>query len=127
MATLDDIRQRLIDQGITGTIALGSMPSTPDAVIALRQYGGMSPVHTLGRDNIFRRPYIQVAARAGANDYQTAQTKAELCFAALTFTEVTINGNRYCRVEPLQDPFVINEDDNSRWEIGFNIHIERAT
>lgn len=122
MATLDDIRQRLIDQSVTGTIALGSMPSDPDSVVVLRATGGYSPQHTFGTDNAVRRPTIQVVARAGQEDYEAAQTKAEQCYQALFSKAATINSVRYMRIETEQsEPFLIRQDENGRWEIGFNI------
>ena len=102
------------------------MPDSPDAVVALRPYGGRESEDTIGRFNIFRRPRIQVVARAESHDYEAAQTKANACYLALCFADVTINSVRYTHVKPLQDPFTIRQDDNGRWEIGFNIEAEYA-
>lgn len=121
---LDELAARLASGGIGSvgsTIFVGSLPATPDTCVALREYGGFPPEHTMGTDFIYERPTIQIVARAGAEDYQAARTKAENCYALMAFTNLTISGVRYLRAEPLQNPFLLRRDDNNRWEIGFNV------
>ena len=129
MATLDEIGTYLETQGV-GTQAtdlfLRSAPDTPDACVAVLEYGGAPPVPKMGNTPgavILERPRIQVRARAAT--YTAAETKAKAAWSALHWFVGTLSGTVYYKIEALQSPFLLERDENNRFIVGFNCQIEK--
>jgi hypothetical protein len=125
---LDEIAAYLDAQvaGLTETTNLfkARMPDTPDTCVAVFEYSGRAPEHTLGANNVWRRPRFQILVRSAS--YSTARALIESCFTTLTFTETTLSGTRYMRCEPLQDPFALPRDANERAILACNFEAWRA-
>ena len=124
---LDDVATYLQTQGI-GTIGTnlfkGSLPDSPDALVALIEVGGDAPIDVLsmaaGTIKV-ERPVIRVVARAGQDDYQAARTKAASAYQQLHgLTGQTLSGTRYLTIEARHPPFNLGRDENGRWLSGFD-------
>lgn len=125
---LDDLGVYLAAQGegTVGTnIFLGSMPDSPDDLVALIEVGGDPPVDTFGAvaGNInVEKPQIQVQCRAAQDDYSSARVKAESVYKNLHgLAGATLNGTKYLSIDAVESPFNIGRDQNGRWLSGFNI------
>lgn len=127
MALLDEIGDYLSSQGV-GTVGttlfLGQMPDTPDAAVAVLEYGGVEPVRTMSSSPAYERPRIQITARAAT--YPVARSKAQQAWNALDGIgnrNLGSPGVRYVFIEALQSPFSIGSDQNGRARSAFNCQI----
>lgn len=126
---LDELGAYLQTQGV-GTLGTdlftGTLPDVPDNAVALYEYGGVSPVSTLGATNMkFERPRIQVLARA--TTYSAARSKIEMIFKLLHgLANTSLSSVRYLLVEAVQSPFFMERDANNRVKLicNFQIHKE---
>lgn len=123
---LDEIADYLQSQGI-GTVGTnlfkGLMPESPDAAVAVFEYSGLEVQRVQEVAGVaYEQPRIQVMSRAAT--YAAARQKAEAVYAALaTVKNQELSGIRYLRIQPLQPPFLIGRDANSRPLIVFNCQI----
>ena len=129
---LDDLADRLTTAGVanTGTTLFkGTMPSTPDELMALYQTGGPSPVHAMAAgpgSAVVERPHVQIVARALRAD--SASFLAQKAYHALdALGDVTLNGIRYLSVYALHTPFFLRRDESNRVEYVCNYEIVRET
>lgn len=127
---LDDLSDYLSSQGI-GTIGTdlfkASLPSTPDAAVALFKYGGPAPVHMMSAGPgtaIVERPHLQVLARH--THPANAEKKAQDIWTLLdALGDKTINGVRYLSVYAIQTPFFFQKDETGRFTYACNYEIVR--
>lgn len=125
---LDELGTFLQTQGV-GTLATdlftGLLPDAPDAAVAIMEYGGASPVHTLGAGNAkFERPRVQVIVRALT--YTAARTKIESVYKLLeALVNTTLSSVKYLRVEAVQNPFFLERDANNRVKLACNFQIHK--
>jgi hypothetical protein len=110
------------------TLFLGTLPATPDACMAIKEYPGSPPDFVFGDNNIsVEYPRVQVLARGAQDDYATARSQAELAYKALgAAVAQSISGTRYLAFRPLTAPFDLGRDANNRPIIGFNLLIEKG-
>jgi len=132
MATLDDIGTYLASQVGSLTLGtnlfLGRLPDTPDTCVALYEYGGETPVSTMGGDAMppVEQPRIQVNVRAPG--YSSANTLALSVWAALEgILNETLTATRYHRVAAIQSPFPLERDSADRVIFAQNFRVQRET
>jgi len=112
------------------TIFLGYMPSTPDAICCIYEYGGQAPEFQFGVLGIKREiPAIQVSFRGAPGDYAAPRTLANTAWVGLARVEAaSLTGGTtalYYTIHPVQSPFLIVRDESNRPIIGFNIYCEK--
>lgn len=127
---LDDLADYLSTNavGTVGTnIFKSTLPSTPDAIVALFKTGGPSPVNLMGAGPgtaIVERPHVQVLARDTRPD--AAEKKAQDVWNLLdALGDKTINGIRYLSVFALQTPFYLQTDESNRKVFACNYEVTR--
>lgn len=132
MATRDEIADFLEDAGV-GTVGTslykGQMPATPNVCGAVLDAGGLRPEYVMGSTGTIstERPKLQIRFRGEPGDYATPRGRAETAYRALAaVANQTINSTRYLSITPVQPPFTLNRDQNNRFEVGFNVEIEKA-
>jgi hypothetical protein len=126
---LDDLKAYLVAQSVaaTGVIFLETLPPTPDACLALIEYGGAAPDFTLPATTgiATEHPRVQVLSRALT--HVAARASAELAYKALAkVANQTLTATRYLRVEPLQSPFLLTVDANNRPVYAMNVETEKV-
>lgn len=125
---LDELGLYLQAQGV-GTLGTdlftGTLPDAPDNAVAIYEYGGVSPVSTLGPGQAkFERPRIQVLARA--TTYSAARSKIETVFKLLHgLANTSLSSVRYLLVEAVQSPFFMEKDANNRVKLACNFQIHK--
>lgn len=112
-----------------GTVAntfIGILPDTPDAAIAVLEYPGMTAdyVQSIGGPAV-EKPRAQVLVRGAKYDYLTPRTLAKNLAILLDFANATLSGTRYLRCKPLQPPYELRRDDQSRVYFAFNLEVEK--
>lgn len=110
--------------GTLGTdLFVGLLPDTPDAAVSLFEYGGASPVHSLGSGGAkFERPRVQVVVRAAT--YTAARTKIESVYTTLEqLANITLSSVRYLMVEAVQSPAFLERDVNNRVTMVCNFQV----
>ena len=132
MATLDDIGTYLASQVGSLTLGtnlfLGRLPDTPDTCVALYEYGGETPVSTMGGDAMppVEQPRIQVNVRAPG--YSSSNTLALSVWTALEgILNETLTATRYHRVAAIQSPFPLERDSADRVIFAQNFRVQRET
>jgi len=132
MATLDDIGTYLASQVGSLTLGtnlfLGRLPDDPDTCVALYEYGGETPVSTMGGDAMppVEQPRIQVNVRAPG--YPSAHTLALSVWTALeAILNETLTSTRYHRVAAIQSPFPLERDSADRVIFAQNYRVQKAT
>src|SRR5574337_2076253 len=113
--------------GTLGTdLFTGTLPDTPDNAVALYEYGGVTPVSTLGPGQAkFERPRVQVLVRA--TTYSAARSKIESIYKLLHgLANTSLSSVRYLLVEAVQSPAFMEKDTNNRVKLicNFQIHKE---
>lgn len=114
--------------GTQGTdIFLGRMPTSPDACIAVYEYGGAAPLFTFGSAaTAVDRPSIQVMCRAARDDYPAARNKAKDIRSLLgAITNTTLSSIAILRVEPIGSVNPLGPDENDRplVTVNFQVHV----
>lgn len=108
-------------------IFLGRMPTSPDTCVTVYEYGGASPLFTMGAAaTAVDRPSIQVMCRAGRDDYPAARNKAAAIRALLgAITNTTLSQVAILRVEPVGSVNPIGPDENDRplVTVNFQVHV----
>lgn len=113
--------------GVKGTTIYATMmPDNPDDLVVVSEYSGRRPEGALGSATpLARFPRVQVMVRSGR--YVTARQKAEDVFLALTpVANQQVGGTRVNSIWPLQEPALLETDENGRSVIVFNVEIDRA-
>ena len=120
MSLLDDIGAYLASNGIgtVGTdIFLGrGLTATPDAQVGLQRSGGFGSIHAMRGvpgQPIANQPRIQIVCRALT--YPLAEAKANAVNDLLDgLRNTTINTTFYHFINSVQEPFLLQYDDNNR-------------
>lgn len=132
MPLLEEVAVYLQSAGITadGTrIFRGSIPlEAPDAMIALIELGGESPVRTHDTPvSRYERPHLQVLIRGEPRDYAAARVKAQDVWIALELVRnMTLSGTFYLAIEARSSPRYLLTDDYARPTIVFDIRCLRS-
>jgi hypothetical protein len=113
---LTDLRTRLTTANFATPIALGRVPDTPDAVLALLEYPGeRSRDFDASMRPVLERIAVRMIARASkAAGVAAAESIAWLAYRALRGKHVTIGARRYDWIAPLAVPAPLGFDDNDR-------------
>ncbi|HVJ72027.1 MAG TPA: minor capsid protein [Sphingomicrobium sp.] len=125
MSFTDEIKSRLVAQGVTDLILVGMKPVLPDEAgkkfITMREYGGRAPwrVHNTGAATRYARPGLQVIAHAPNTVDSLAL--AYQAYNALCFVNTVISGTTYIQVNPLQEPYPLGLDTKGRVQFVFNV------
>ena len=126
---LDDVAALLIEAGLGTlgeTIFLARLPDSPDAALAIREYGGAQPDYLYGgRDPTEEWNRVQLEARDP--DYAAARLRIERCARTLgAVRERAVNGTHYHRITPLGPPVPLGEDESQRSRIVVNVECAKA-
>lgn len=108
--------------GVTGNVFISTMPSSPDTVVMVSEYGG-----TVDDKNPFSDINVQARVR-GTKDPRVSYNIAKEIFdelQGLTNTTLISSGSRVVKVVAQNTPIDIGRDDNGRheWTINFNIEV----
>lgn len=108
--------------GVTGNVFISTMPSSPDTVVMVSEYGG-----TVDDKNPFSDINVQARVR-GTRDPRVSYNIAKEIFdelQGLTNTTLISSGSRVIKVVAQNTPIDIGRDDNGRheWTINFNIEV----
>ncbi len=138
MAILDEIATRLDDQGIAsssgddGWVLVKSMlpdsSALQDKIVALIETPGEAPDAYTELD----RPHFQVLVRGDpittvSSAYETARAKAEEIKIDLhTLGPVTLSGRYFPAIWAMQDPFLLEYDQNDRPTFVMNVRAFRS-
>lgn len=121
MALLEEIRAHLLTHGITPVAQdqLPDGPGQPDTVVALFATSGLEPDHTMGGGGggsaLLVNPGLQVLARGPRDDRKTARDLAHQVKGKLDgLTNVTLSGCRYVSVFAVNEPHLVELDENRR-------------
>ena len=124
MSLLNDIKTRLDALGTLGTITIGNMPASPDAVGTLYEYSGRPPERRFGVNGVgYEHPAFQLVFRGGPYDYSGPRTKAEIAYRNLAQVQgsTVIGGATYLQIDPREAPFQPGPiDENNRHRIYCN-------
>ena len=113
-----DIRETLINDGVTTPIYIGSEPMSPDVVITLYNYQGEAP----SPKYLLDIPYLQVRSRA--NDYETAYNNILEVFNLIVGRSAfNINTTRYTGILANTNIFELGQDDNERRILAANLRL----
>lgn len=131
--TLPELSAYLATQGIGtvgSTIFEDFLPPTPDACVALFEYGGRADhnIRAFGQAELTREfPRVQVLVRGAADDYGTPRVKIQDVLRALTrVMTVTLSGIEYYTATPLQSPFTLERDGMRRYVLAVNFEFFKA-
>jgi len=126
---LDDVAALLVEAGlgtIGETIFLARLPDSPDAALAIREYGGSAPDYLYGgTDPTEEWPRCQIECRDP--DYAAARLRIERCARTLgAVRERVVNGTHYHRITPLGPPVPLGEDESQRSRIAISFEAAKA-
>lgn len=129
MALLDELLDYLQAKNVgvqNKTLWATTMPETPDALVVISQYGGRSPDGELGAANpVVKYPRIQVRNRA--LKYTDAEAKAREVYRAMTsVVNQDLGGHWYLNIWPIQDPAMLEQDENHRAIFFCNYEVQRV-
>ncbi len=128
---LDEIRVYLQAQGV-GTFGTdlftGFLPDTPDSVVVIYENPGTPPSRSHSSNPTLEHPQLGVWARGTPDgDYVAPRQKAQDAYDALVaIRNQTLSSTLYLDVMPMQQPFLIERDDNKRAIIGFNAAVTKV-
>ena len=128
MSILTEIKTLLDALGTLGTIKIGPMPPTPDAIGVIQEYSGQMPERRFGVSGVgYEKPAFQLVFRGIAFDYSGPRTKAETAFRYLMTIQPGALGagvtTIYLKIDPVQSPFPVAPMDlNNRHYIGCNFY-----
>jgi hypothetical protein len=128
---LDEIAKYLADNsiGTVGTnIFKGHLPATPNTATSIFEEPGSGPSFTFGLAPAYETPHLQIVCRS--SEYKAARVKAETIYrlldgvAGVTLKPAaTDTGALYLRIEPLQVPFGLGNDENARALVSCNYRV----
>jgi hypothetical protein len=130
VSTIEDLRDYLAAAGIGLTAGAnlfgGTMPDKPDVANVLYDSSGGVPIDTGGGPSkpAVINPRVQVQSRATA--YNTARDTCRAIYNALTLiANQTLSGHYYERVSPVQEPFLLHNDESNRTVFVCNFDVFR--
>lgn len=108
--------------GVTGNVFISTMPSSPDTVVMVSEYGGI-----VDDKNPFSDINVQTRVR-GTKDPRVGYNIAKEIFdelQGLTNTTLISSGKHVVKVNALNTPIDIGRDDNGRheWTVNFQIEV----
>lgn len=110
---------------------LGGMPSEPSLCCALIEYGGEPPLRTQNEGAAHssaqggERPRFQLLCRA--SDYETGRSLIQSMWEKLdAIVNETIVTTFYQRVSAVQQPFLLERDENNRWIFVANFAVTKT-
>lgn len=129
MSMLDDIKAKLVAQGVSTTITISRVLDTnqdAETLIALFQYTGPDPTR-VPEQSIpkYEYPRLQILCRSVKD--QDAESLAYRCFREVTqIINETINGHVYQSVSASGSPFELmrDEEDRSIWACNYRVFRE---
>ena len=103
------------------------LPATsPNTAVALYESGGITPGARLSTTNAFEQPSFQVLSRS--TSYVTARQNAQIVWNIFDgFADSTLTNVRYLSIVPVQSPFPVGRDENSRHLISVNFNVRKET
>lgn len=121
----DDVATLIVSDGLAtlgGTLFIGPLPASPDLAISIL------PTVSAPPDAIFNestpgmeRPRVQIRVRGEAKDYSVPRILIECIYRALANRGgFTVNSTKYADLSPVQQPFPLGMDNNSRWVFAVN-------
>lgn len=110
------------------TLFYGVLPETPDAAVALYEYGGLPVEPALGQGVInLEFPTIQAVTRGIANDYDSPRLKIQNVVTAFALiANQNLSGTSYKAIIAKQSPFFFRRDDNFRVLFACNFQITKV-
>ena len=128
MATILEAVGTYIDNN-NATLALGTnlflmkMPDTPDLCVCVYEYQGIAPIETFGATAFeVDRPSVQIAVRAGRDDYPTARDLADTLRTLVAgMSNVTVGGVTVMRVSSSGSLYPLGADQLDRPRVVFNL------
>ena len=108
--------------GVNGNVFISTMPSSPDTVVMVSEYGGI-----VDDKNPFSDINVQARVR-GTKDPRVGYNIAKEIFdelQGLTNTTLISSGSSVIKVVAQNTPIDIGRDDNGRheWTVNFNIEV----
>jgi len=99
-----------------------------DAVLALIPVPGLPPLRVQdGFDTSIEQPVVQVLVRGTPYGSQAAMARATLAYAALgAISNQILSGIAYLGVYPMQNPWVLRVDTQSRPYFVFSVRCAKA-
>ena len=103
------------------------MPTKPDAVVVVYEYGGSASEHGFGIAGVkYENPRVQVVCRGAAFDYDGPRAVAQTIHDDLAKVQATTLGStKYLMMTPMQTPFLMRRDDSDRVHIAFNVIVSK--
>jgi len=130
---LDDVAQHIADEGhgsLPGTIFVGTVPATPDALIAILMYPGLAPERTHNAaGTAYHRPRFQllVRDRVSSGGYSAAHARISAVYDTLdAVRNRTLGSTRFRSIAAIQDPFELRTDSNNRPQFACNFQADFA-
>tara|TARA_B100000965_G_scaffold398181_1_gene415902 strand:- start:4849 stop:5265 length:417 start_codon:yes stop_codon:yes gene_type:complete len=108
--------------GVSGNVFISTLPSSPDTVVMVSEYGGI-----VDDKNPFSDINVQTRIR-GTKDPRVGYNIAKEIFdelQGLTNTTLISSGKHVVKVNALNTPIDIGRDDNGRheWTVNFQIEV----
>jgi hypothetical protein len=99
------------------------MPDTPDVCVCVYEYQGVAPIETFGNKAIeIDRPSVQIAVRAGRDDYPAARDLADTLRTLVAgMTNVSVGGVTVMRVSSSGGLYPLGADQLDRPRVVFNL------
>lgn len=131
MATLDELGSFLAtacSRTVGTDLFKGQMPTSPDACMALSEYGGREPEMVFSQSSIsVDYPRVQIMVRGARGDYATPRAAIEVAYRAMASAGAQlISGTRYLAIRPLQPPYLYEKDENGRITFAFNAELQKG-
>ena len=128
---LDEIAAYLESQsvGTRGTTLFTAiMPDTPDELVVIYENPGMMPSRSHSTNPNLEHPQLGIWVRGTTDgDYVGPRQKAQDAYNALVLIRnQTLSATLYLDVMPMQQPFLLERDDNQRAIIGFNAAVTKV-
>lgn len=124
----DHINASGVTEGGEWSVFAGYQPPSPNKCIVLYEYSGETPETSF----VATYPRLQIRVRGEPNDYAVTRDKAEELFNLLHATSLDLSAISpveelsYPSVYALQNPFLLQRDENERPEFVFNLKTMRA-
>lgn len=129
MITEAELKVLLDSVGTCGPIKVGNMDEQPNILGVIFPYGGQASVGQFGVVGVgYEKPSIQFMFRGEPGDFEGPMTRARAAYGAVTSIQPgTLSGgtSEYLTVIAQQPPFSLGQDKNRRYEIVFNVYIEK--
>jgi hypothetical protein len=111
------------DLTIGTNLFLSKMPENPDVCVCVYEYQGFGPMMTFGSKAVeLDRPAVQIAVRAGRDDYVTARNLAVALRTLVSgIVDISSSGVQLLRVEPAGSIYSLSVDDLERPRVIFNL------